>query len=69
MNELNFSPLGATAYSSARFGRGTGPILLDDVACTGRESKLLDCSKYRGVGIHNCGHYEDAGVACNGIRH
>ena len=51
------------AVSSATFGQGTGPIFLDDVRCTGAESSLLSCS-HIGIGIHNCGHYEDAGVLC-----
>ena len=53
----------ATALSNARFGQGEGPIHLDNVKCTGEEESLLDC-RHRGVGIHSCGHYEDASVIC-----
>ena len=63
--ELGFaSALEAT--QSARFGRGTGEILLDDVSCSGSEDKLLDCS-HGGIGVHNCNHGEDAGVICGGV--
>eukprot|EP00662_Eupelagonemidae_sp_cell21_P057258 gene57258-biopygen50431 len=55
--------LAITAYGSAHFGEGTGTILLDDVACSGAEASIQTCS-HRGVGSHNCGHSEDAGVAC-----
>ncbi|XP_038048478.1 deleted in malignant brain tumors 1 protein-like isoform X2 [Patiria miniata] len=58
------------APTNARFGAGTGSIFLDDVGCTGRETELLSCP-HRGVGTHNCGHSEDAGVVCSngaGIR-
>ncbi|XP_063058126.1 deleted in malignant brain tumors 1 protein-like [Engraulis encrasicolus] len=51
------------AVSGARFGRGTGQIWLDDVACTGREAVLARC-RHRGYGVHNCNHGEDAGVVC-----
>ena len=51
------------AYRNARFDRGTGPILMDDVRCLGSESSLLTCF-HNGVGNHNCDHSEDASVRC-----
>ena len=53
------------ASLNAAFGRGSGPIWLDDVMCTGSESELNEC-RHRGIGSHNCGHHEDAGVVCEG---
>ena len=61
--QLGFSATGATAFSEAAFGEGTGPILLDDVYCVGTESRLANCPA-NPIGDHNCGHHEDAGVRC-----
>ena len=36
---------------------------MDDVQCTGSEQRLINCPHNA---IDNCGHYEDAGVACSG---
>ena len=48
----------------ARFGEGSGDILLDDVRCSGSEDNLADC-QHREFGRHDCGHGEDAGVVCS----
>ena len=47
----------------AAFGEGAGPILLDNLVCTGSETRLIDCP-HNGVGMHNCAHSEDAGAVC-----
>ncbi|XP_019850025.1 PREDICTED: deleted in malignant brain tumors 1 protein-like isoform X9 [Amphimedon queenslandica] len=60
--QLGYSVTG-TAYGNAYFGQGTGSILMDNVACTGSESYLTNCSH---ITNHNCRHSEDAGVSCAG---
>jgi deleted-in-malignant-brain-tumors protein 1 len=54
-----------SAPRGATFGRGQGPIGLDEVKCTGHESDLTQCG-HRGLWTHHCDHQEDAGVVCEG---
>ena len=46
------------------YGRGSGPIMLDDVRCMGWETNIQFCNTtawYK----HNCVHDEDVGVICD----
>ena len=62
--QLGFGSSG-TPYSGAYFGQGSGPILLDNVTCTGSESTISSCG-HLGVGVtRRCIHSEDAGVRCS----
>ena len=58
-----FCIIGAIPRLNAAFGVGNGPILLDDVRCTGLENRLLDCV-HGGYEVNNCVHSRDAGVVC-----
>lgn len=52
------------ATARAHFGQGSGITWLDDVVCTGSESRIDECN-HDGWGEHNCDHTEDAGVICS----
>ena len=55
------------AVLRAYFGEGEGPILLDDVRCTGNENSLFECSN-AGIMNHNCAHFEDASAVCQSMH-
>ena len=56
---------GATAFTNAFFGEGTGPIYLDDFLCRNTENRLIDCPNGGLNMIDFCnGHADDAGVRC-----
>lgn len=53
----------ATAIPMATFGEGSGPILIDNAACTGTEMGLLNCNY--DASASDCMHSEDAGIRCS----
>lgn len=58
----------STAAIGARFineysPEGRGPIILDDLTCTGAEASLLLCS-HNQLNLHNCGMFENVGLYC-----
>jgi len=50
-------------HLGTRYGRGTGPIWLDDLQCRGSETQLANCP-HRMWGYNDCYHSEDVSIAC-----
>ena len=65
-----FTPTDAVAFNDAHFGAGTGTVYLDEVRCSGSESKLADCSRSSSVSCYRHWWYRyshvGAGVRCQG---
>jgi len=59
--------LGGQAADASLYGSASNnvPIWMDNVQCGGDEQHLADCT-FNGWGDHDCSHYEDVGVTCNG---
>ena len=61
--------LGFGSYGFALTGNsvpdGSGTIWLDNLRCSGSETHILTCPR-NSLGVHDCGHSEDAGVRCYG---
>ncbi|XP_053388862.1 uncharacterized protein LOC128551929 [Mercenaria mercenaria] len=53
----------AVNISSSKYGKGIGPIHLDDLKCAGNETDILQCEPNT-WGASNCDHEEDVGVNC-----
>ena len=45
------------------YGSATGTIWLDNVRCSGSESRLTSCQR-NSLGSHDCGHHEDVAIDC-----
>ena len=55
--------LDSAYYTSERFGRGTGPIFMDYINCTGSEVEMWEeCSHF--THYYGCSHNDDVGIQC-----
>lgn len=55
------------AHHRSSFGRGSGPVWLEDMYCEGGESQLNECRRHNGWEVKDSScksHGEDAGVTC-----
>ncbi|XP_071804223.1 scavenger receptor cysteine-rich domain-containing protein DMBT1-like isoform X2 [Asterias amurensis] len=57
-------PSASHAWSGAHFGQGSLPIILNQVACNGNESSLVECNHDDWFNNQYCNHGQDAGVTC-----
>lgn len=61
--EMVLFPRGG-ALAATGFGRGKGPVHLDQVRCTGKEEFLGECPSL-GQKLQGCRRRDDAGVRCD----
>jgi hypothetical protein len=64
--QLGLGTIGSNSYTGARYGRGQGPVFLNNVGCSGPEATLVECSRsYFGQVTSNCrDHSRDVSISC-----
>ena len=55
----------ATIPNNRSVSDGGGLVWLDDIECTGYETRLIDCPA-NPIGLSNCSQDQNAGVYCIG---
>ena len=57
---------GGVPYGSSKFGKGSGPILLGYLFCSGKEESLFDCNRniFSVTSGYCTNHYYDYGLKC-----
>ncbi|XP_072122587.1 scavenger receptor cysteine-rich domain-containing protein DMBT1-like isoform X1 [Mobula birostris] len=65
--QMKCGPLISIIYDAFQYGKGNGPIWLDELKCSSYERTFWQC-RADPWGKHNCDHREDAGVVCEEAR-
>ncbi|XP_059832504.1 deleted in malignant brain tumors 1 protein-like [Hypanus sabinus] len=65
--QMKCGPLISIKDDFKTYGKGFGPIWLDEIKCSSYESSFWQC-RTDPWGKHNCDHREDAGVVCEEAR-
>lgn len=61
---IQFYSFSEALSAGTGLGSGGGSVLLQGVNCSGSEQYILDCPRSFPVGITQCTHVQDVGVAC-----
>jgi hypothetical protein len=65
--QLGYQTSSPIAYSSDKYGEGSGKIWMTNVECSGSESRLVDCKKSDWGFVYFCSHSQDVGVNCENV--
>ena len=63
--QLGYRFNGTQVLPISEFSQGSGPIFLDEVACDGEESGIMECGG-TAPGVHTCTHNQDVAIRCIG---
>ena len=62
-SSINLHLIPGAQFISQFTPRGTGPVVLSNLLCSGGEDSLLDCT-HNPLNHHSCGRFQNVGVYC-----
>ena len=55
--------VGVNVFRDELFGRGSGPVFISRLTCSGTETGILECGHRT---VHSCSHDNDVSIECIG---
>ena len=65
--QLGYRFNGSQVLPTSNLSQASGPIFLDELACTGNEDRVEDCGG-PAPGLHTCAHAQDTAIRCIGKK-